>query len=77
MSLDRSERRIKISLPDWIETNFRVLLDAAPDAMIIVNHAGEISLANSQVERLFGYTRHELRAQPVEILIPARFRANH
>ena len=77
MSQDRVDRRIKISLPDWIETNFRVLLDAAPDAMIIVNRAGEISLANSQVEKLFGYTRHDLKGQPVEILIPARFRANH
>lgn len=77
MAQDRADRRIKISLPDWIETNFRVLLDAAPDAMIIVNRGGEISLANSQVERLFGYTRHDLQGQPVEILIPARFRANH
>jgi two-component system, cell cycle sensor histidine kinase and response regulator CckA len=77
MAQDRSSRRAHISLPDWIETNFRVLLDAAPDAMIIVNNGGEIVLANSQIETLFGYQRHELHGHPVETLIPERFHANH
>jgi PAS domain S-box-containing protein len=77
MPLDRPNRRAKISLPDWIETNFRVLLDAAPDAMIIVNALGEIVLANSQIETLFGCSRQELLGQAIETLIPERFRSRH
>lgn len=59
------------------EDMFRGLLEAAPDAMVIVNEAGRIVIVNSQTERLFGYPRSELWDQPVEMLIPERFRAMH
>ncbi|MGE0866720.1 MAG: response regulator, partial [Vicinamibacterales bacterium] len=48
-------------------------LEAAPDAMVIVDRGGQIVLVNSQTEQLFGYSRAELLGQRVEILIPARF----
>jgi protein-histidine pros-kinase len=57
------------------EEKFRGLLESAPDAMVIITEKGEISLINSQTEKLFGYTREELLGQSVEILIPDRFRA--
>jgi PAS domain S-box-containing protein len=59
------------------EEKFRGLLEAAPDAMVIVAPEGEIILVNAQTERLFGYSRNELLGQKVEILVPTRYRDIH
>jgi formate hydrogenlyase transcriptional activator len=59
------------------DKRFRRLLEAAPDAMVIVDGAGRMLLVNSQTEKLFGYAREELLNQPVEILIPEDFRGRH
>ncbi|MGW5639745.1 PAS domain S-box protein, partial [Streptomyces sp. NPDC003832] len=67
--------RAEAALPT--EERFRGLLDAAPDAMVIVDDAGIINLVNVQTETLFGYRRDELLGRPVEILVPDRFRAHH
>jgi PAS domain S-box-containing protein len=56
---------------------YKKLLDAAPDAVIVVEEVGRIVLANIQTERLFGYHREELIGEKIEILIPERFRASH
>ena len=59
------------------DAKLRGLLEAAPDAMVIVDAAGRIALANHQMEKLFGYTRTEVLGQRVEILVPERYRNAH
>jgi PAS domain S-box-containing protein len=59
------------------EEPFRALLEAAPDAMVIVDDAGAIRLVNAQTEALFGHPRNDLLGRPIEILVPQRFRAQH
>jgi diguanylate cyclase len=55
----------------------RDVLEAAPDALVLVNQAGDIVLVNEPAEQLFGYHRDELLGQPVEILIPESDRVVH
>ena len=56
---------------------FRELLESAPDAIVGIGRDGRIVLVNSQTEKLFGYSREALFGEPVETLVPARFRAAH
>jgi len=60
-----------------LDEQFRGLLEAAPDAMVIVDAEGRITLVNSQTESMFGIDRSELIGRPVEVLIPRRFREGH
>jgi PAS domain S-box-containing protein len=56
---------------------FQALLEAAPDAIVIIDARGRITLVNAQTERLFGYSRSQLLGESVEILVPDRYRSSH
>ena len=56
---------------------FRVLIEAAPDAMVIVDVDGEMVIVNRQAEKMFGYDRQEMLGNPVEMLLPERIRKTH
>ena len=59
------------------DAKFRALLEAAPDAMVIVNERGRIELVNAQAERMFGFDRTELLGRDVEMLVPMPYRGSH
>lgn len=59
------------------EERFRLAVEAAPNAMIMVNHTGDIVLANSEAEAMFGYTKDELIGQPIHQLVPPSMRSIH
>lgn len=59
------------------EERFRRVVEAAPNAMVMVNAAGVIEMVNAQAERVFGYSREEMLGRSVEMLVPDRFRQDH
>lgn len=59
------------------ETFIRAIFDATPDAMLISNEQGVITMVNRQAERLFGYQADELIGQMIEVLVPEATRAGH
>lgn len=59
------------------EERLRLVIEASPSGMLMVDKRGSIVLVNSQVERLFGYSRAELLGQPIEILVPAGAKSQH
>ena len=63
----------------WSQTEARYhqLLDAAPDAMVVVGPDGDIAFVNARTESLFAYSRSELLGQRLEVLLPPRFRHIH
>ena len=67
---DMAKRAVETSL-------FEKLFEFSPDAIVVTDQTGKISEVNAQVEKFFGYSRSELLGQPVELLIPERFRGIH
>ena len=60
-----------------VADQFQGLVDAAPDAMVIVGERAQVELANAQAEALLGYTHTELLGLPIEALVPERYRQQH
>ncbi|MBX3064217.1 MAG: PAS domain S-box protein [Anaerolineae bacterium] len=59
------------------ETKFRLLMESAPEAIIISDQRGRITLLNLEAERMFGYSRDELIGQNIDLLVPESLRQTH
>ena len=70
---DISVRRLAEMQLQQLEARYRGLLEAAPDAMVVVDQGGDIVLLNKQAEKQFGYRRDELLGQKVTSIIPTGF----
>ncbi len=62
------------SLSILMTTQFRMAMEAAPNAMLIIDQAGTVVFVNASTEALFGYSHAELVGQPLALLIPVRYR---
>src|SRR5438552_12038257 len=62
-----------MTTPRMQDKRFRQMLDAAPDAMVVVDQRGNVVAVNREAERLFGWTDAELRGEPSSQVIPQRF----
>jgi len=60
-----------------LDVRLRAAVESAPSGLLMLAPDGRIVLVNREVERLFGYSREELLGQPVEVLVPERFRERH
>jgi PAS domain S-box-containing protein len=56
---------------------FTLAVEACPSGMLMIDRDGKIALANAEIERQFGYARDELIGQPIDMLVPGRFRRQH
>jgi PAS domain S-box-containing protein len=70
--LDASQNRVRQGIE-----RLRLVVEASPTAMVMVDASGVIDLVNAQTETVFGYGREEMIGQPVEMLMPERYRSHH
>ena len=74
MAMQIEERTIALERKEKL---FRYIVESAPNGIVMVNQQGIIGLTNELIAQQFGYTREEVTGQPIEMLIPERFRASH
>ncbi len=74
---NRIELKLQHREAKQAEERYRRLLDLAPVAMIAVDNDGAIAFSNLQAEKLFEYTRAELKGEPIEMLVPPHIRQQH
>jgi PAS domain S-box-containing protein len=66
-----------ISSSQELDPKFQAFLDAAPDAIVVVDTTGHIVAINPLTEDMFAYSREQLLSSPIELLIPERYRTAH
>jgi len=73
----RSPQTGLATVPQLGDDSFRRVVEWAPSAMVMIDQAGTMVMVNAQTERMFAYPRDALIGQPIEILVPERFRGGH
>ncbi len=73
----RNNNRFNAKAKMQSENIFRMAIEVCPVGIVMTDRAGTITLVNTEMERLFGYTRDELIGQTIEILLPMNMRASH
>jgi two-component system, LuxR family, sensor kinase FixL len=68
---------IDVTAQKEAEDRLRLVVEGSPNGIVLVNEQGRIELVNTATEMLFGYWREELIGEPVEVLVPERFRESH
>lgn len=68
---------VDVSARRRAEARFKAAVESSPAGMVMVDGDGRIVLVNREVERMFGWDRGELMGQPMEVLVPERFRGAH
>lgn len=76
-AIDISERKASEMALRESEARFRQAVESAPDGLVVVNADGRMQLVNGKMEVLFGYHRDELPGQPIDMLMPERYRERH
>jgi PAS domain S-box-containing protein len=77
VNIDVTDRELAERTRRENEERFRLAVEAAPSGMVLADPHGRILLVNAQAEKLFGYARDEIVGQPIEVLVPERFRGSH
>ncbi|WOJ91343.1 PAS domain S-box protein [Methylocapsa polymorpha] len=75
--VDITDRKQKEDTLRRSQERFQRAVESAPNAIVMINRTGRIEMVNAGAESIFGYSRAELLGQPVEMLMPQRFRAQH
>jgi len=76
-SSSRERSPLEIAPPSRREARFRAIVESVLNGLVLVDRSGKIVLVNREIERLFGYSREALLGQPIERLVPTRFRERH
>src|ERR1700690_1402932 len=76
-SLGQDTAAEKSAEPGFAQNLIKRLFEFSPDAILVTDNGGVMRAANPRAEELFGYSSNELIGQPVEMLVPARFRGGH
>ena len=74
---DITERKLAQEALAASESRFRALLDSASQGVVAIDESGRMVLVNAKTEEMFGYTRDELLLQPLDVLLPERYRTAH
>ena len=72
-----AQLRAELDRVQALAERFQQLIEAAPDAIVVVDQSARIVLVNAQAEKLFGYRSRDLLGQPIEILVPEAARSRH